>query len=86
MAWHTGRLEYVSTPLSVVVSDVSRYSGRVVEISDPALLALNYTGVVLTGAIDDWLAALQATFPIRLEQGSGGRSLLRGRGAGSGPN
>ena len=86
VAWHTGRLEYVATPLGVVVADVTRYSGRVVEIADPALLALTYTGVVLTGAIDDWLAALQTTFPIRLEAGGGGHALLRGRGAGSGPS
>lgn len=66
VAWQEGRLEYFATPLSVVVEDINRYSGRSVELGDQTLAQLEYTGSVFTGAIDDWLAGIESTFPVRV--------------------
>jgi transmembrane sensor len=66
-AWREGRLEYFSEPLGSVAADVSRYSARPIEIADPQLADLTFTGTVFTGSVDDWLAAVESTFPIRAE-------------------
>ncbi len=79
VAWHTGRLEYVDKPLSQVVADISRYSGHRVEIGDSRLADIPYTGAVLSMAIDDWLAAIQTTFPIRVITTQEGHYLLVSR-------
>ncbi len=65
IAWHQGRLEYFATPLSTVVSDINRYSGSFIELGDPQLGEIAYTGSVFTHAVDDWLGAIEATFPVR---------------------
>jgi len=65
LAWREGRLEYVSEPLSNVVADVSRYSTRPIEIGDPSVGMLTFTGTVLTRSTDDWLSALQTALPLR---------------------
>jgi transmembrane sensor len=65
MAWRDGRLEYYGEPLSSVVADVSRYSNRPIELGDPQLAQLTFTGTVFTESVDDWLSAIQTTFPIR---------------------
>jgi transmembrane sensor len=65
MAWREGRLEYYGEPLSSVVADVSRYSNQPIELGDPQLAQLTFTGTVFTESVDDWLNAIQATFPIR---------------------
>lgn len=79
VAWHTGRLEYLDKPLREVVTDIGRYSAQVVEIGDSRLADIPYTGAVLTGAIDDWLAAIQTTFPIRVISTQQGHYLLVSR-------
>ena len=65
MAWRDGRLEYYGEPLSSVVADVSRYSNQPIELGDLQLAQLTFTGTVFTESVDDWLNAIQATFPIR---------------------
>jgi len=66
LSWREGRLEYFSEPLESVVADVSRYSGRSIEIGDPGLNSLTFTGTVFTGSVDDWLDAVELTFPIQV--------------------
>lgn len=69
LSWREGRLEYFSEPLEVVAADVSRYSSRPIEIRDQRIARLTFTGTVFTGSIDDWLAAVQETFPVRVVVG-----------------
>jgi transmembrane sensor len=66
LAWREGRLEYFSEPLGSVVADVSRYSARPIEIGDPQLANLTFTGTVFTASIDDWLGAVESSFPVRV--------------------
>jgi len=76
MAWREGRLEYFGEPLSAVVADISRYSNQPLEIRDPELAQLTFTGTVFTESIDDWLSAIQTTFPIRVVMSDDHRVLL----------
>jgi transmembrane sensor len=76
MGWRDGRLEYYGEPLSSVVADVSRYSNQPIELSDPQLAQFTFTGTVFTESVDDWLSAIQATFPIRAVTTNDHRVLL----------
>ncbi|MBL8269826.1 FecR family protein [Steroidobacter sp.] len=76
LSWREGRLEYFSEPLEAVAADVSRYSSRPIEISDSRIARLTFTGTVFTGSIDDWLAAVQETFPVRVVVGDDQRIVL----------
>ncbi len=78
LAWRAGRLEYVNAPLSLVVADVNRYASRPLEISDPQLEKLTFTGTVFTNAIDSWVNALPAALPVILEHGARGTIQLHG--------
>jgi transmembrane sensor len=75
LGWREGRLEYVNAPLSVVVADAGRYSDRRIEITEARLGAMTYSGTIFTRALDDWLSAVESTFPIRIET-RGDRVLL----------
>jgi transmembrane sensor len=76
-AWREGRLEYVDEPLSVVIANVNRYStGRQI-VADGDLGALNFTGTILVDSIDEWLAALELSFPVSVRQGDDGSFMVR---------
>jgi transmembrane sensor len=66
LAWRDGRLVYIDAPLSRVVADASRYSKRRIEISDPQIANVPYSGTIFTKSIDDWLQAVQTTFPVTI--------------------
>ncbi len=78
LGWREGRLEYLDKPLATVVADANRYSERRIEIADPQLEALTYTGTIFTQSLDDWLQAMESTFDIDVET-RGERVLLRVR-------
>jgi transmembrane sensor len=80
LGWREGRLEYFNQPLALVVADAQRYSARRIEITDARLRALTYTGTVFTQSVDDWLLAVESTFPIRVDRRSD-RVLLEPRSA-----
>lgn len=67
LGWREGRLEYMDEPLARVIAEASRYSARRIELADPALGELAYTGTIFTDALDDWLHAVESTFAVRVE-------------------
>jgi transmembrane sensor len=67
LGWREGRLEYFDKPLATVIADANRYSERRIEIADPRLESLTYTGTIFTQALEDWLQAMESTFDIRVE-------------------
>lgn len=81
-AWREGRLEYVNEPLSVVIADVNRYSSRRLVIEGTDLGTLNFTGTILVDSIDDWLTAIQLSFPVSVREGRGGSLIIRRRPGG----
>lgn len=75
-AWRSGRLEYVHQRLRVVLQDVNRYTDRKIELSDPSLGELYFTGTVFADQLDGWLAALPGAFPVEVVE-RGSRRILR---------
>jgi transmembrane sensor len=77
LAWREGRLEYVNAPLAQVITDVNRYARHPVEISDPSVAGLTFTGTVFTDSIDGWLQGLPGALPVGLERMPGGAVAIR---------
>jgi len=65
-AWRHNRLEFVNEPLSTVIANVNRYSHRPVQLADPQLGELMFTGTVNTTSIDSWIGALPHVFPVQV--------------------
>ena len=75
-AWRTGRLEFIAEPLTSVVADLNRYSPRPIEVNGERLGTLIYTGTVRSDAIEDWLNAIEAVFPVAvIDHGAAGIEL-----------
>lgn len=64
--WRDNRLEFVNEPLSTVIANVNRYSRRPVQIADPRLGDLTFTGTVKINTIDSWIGALPRVFPVQV--------------------
>ena len=60
------RLEFVNEPLSAVLANVNRYSPQPIQLADPRLGALMFTGTVNTTTIDSWVGALPHVFPVQV--------------------
>jgi transmembrane sensor len=56
-SWRQGRLVYSDTPLTVVAADISRYSGKAIEV-DPAIGGQSFSGVLAIGDGSKLLANL----------------------------
>ena len=69
--WRNGILVYRDEPLRTVIQDVARYRQIPLEIRDPLAGNLRYSGVVYTTALDEWLAALPESFPVRVVSNQG---------------
>jgi transmembrane sensor len=65
-AWKEGRLEYRHTPLKVVIPSVNRYSEKPIELADPEVGELPYSGTVFEGQVPEWLRALETAYPIEV--------------------
>ncbi|HVW67406.1 MAG TPA: FecR domain-containing protein [Steroidobacteraceae bacterium] len=61
--WTQGTLNYRGRPLSEVIEDVQRYSGRPL-LLDPSVADLQYSGSVMQQHIDQWILGLPEVFPI----------------------
>jgi transmembrane sensor len=77
LAWREGRLEYTRAPLSAVIADVNRYSEHRVELEDPRVGALTFTGTVFTDSISDWVSALPGALPLIIDRRENGSVVLR---------
>jgi len=64
--WRQGVFKYMGEPLSGVVSDLNRYSGRRIVVTDPKLRELPFTGTVFSGRIVDALHAFEDVFPLQV--------------------
>ncbi len=64
--WRDGILVYRDEPLISVIRDLSRYRSLPLDIPEASVGELRYSGVVYTDALDEWLAALPESFPVRV--------------------
>jgi transmembrane sensor len=67
-SWQTGHLQFTREPLRAVLASVNRYSDRHVELGDPALGELRFTGTVFADRVDDWLRGLPTVFPVSVRE------------------
>lgn len=67
LSWQEGLLDFSSTPLPEVVSEVSRYTSLKIEIADPELHELTFGGIIRTGEVDTLFEALTYSFNIKVE-------------------
>lgn len=65
LRWREGQMAYLWEPLGLVVDDLNRHSQRRIVIRDAAIADLRYTGNVIPASIEDWVAAVTATYPVR---------------------
>jgi transmembrane sensor len=77
VSWREGRLAYYGDPLSAVVTDLNRYAPDRIEIADPELGDLQYTGTVFPEHVSDWLTSLPNAFPVRVERRAHGWLIVR---------
>jgi hypothetical protein len=54
-SWREGQRAYYDEPLSAVIADLNRYSPDRIELTDPALNDLQYTGTVFPEDLGDRL-------------------------------
>jgi transmembrane sensor len=67
-AWRRHQLQFVNEPLAMVIANVNRYSRRPVQLADPRLGRLLFTGTVNTTNIDGWIGALPHVFPLQVSR------------------
>jgi transmembrane sensor len=69
---------YRDEPLQEVVKDIVRYSDVQIEIADPAVGEMRFSGVVYDDAVHEWIAALPESFPVTIVS-DGARELIKAR-------
>jgi transmembrane sensor len=79
--WREGVLVYRDEPLQDVVNDLLRYSDVPIEIADPAVGELHYSGLVYHDAIQEWVKALPQVFPVTIVR-NGNREIIKARSIG----
>lgn len=75
-AWLQGHRRYYNEPLRYVLADVSRYTGRKIEVSDDLTGELQFTGTLDLDNSEAWLRGLSVALPVRLVQEKGGTLLI----------
>lgn len=78
-AWREGVLKFKDEPLDEVVADLNRYSTRKIELADPQLNELRYTGTVFGNRLEDWLHAVENVFPVQVEHKGADRIIIAPR-------
>jgi transmembrane sensor len=75
-SWRQGSMSFLDEDLALVVANLNRYSSQPVAIADPSLDHLRFTGTLLQGHEQEWLAAIQKVFPVTVRQAEDGQILL----------
>jgi len=69
-SWKEGRLEYLHTPLKIVIPSVNVHSVKPIVLADDTVGNLLFSGTVFEGQVTDWLRALTLTLPVVVIEGS----------------
>lgn len=76
LAWQTGGLEFVHTPLSNVISDLETYYQVKIELQNPALQSCFYTAPLTNQPLQEVLEVLSITFHFKISNPAPGRYIL----------
>lgn len=71
-AWNRGVLIFRNDSLGDAVREVNRYSLVPIVVDDPEIASLKVSGIFPTASREDFLAALEALYPVRSETEQGG--------------
>jgi transmembrane sensor len=66
LAWRERRLEFVDEPLDTVIANINRYSPRHIDVRDVDLHSYSYTGTFHADILDEWLIAIERSFPVAI--------------------
>ncbi|MBL8271908.1 FecR family protein [Steroidobacter sp.] len=72
LAWREQQLEFADDPLDTVVANINRYSPRHIEVRDVDLHRHTYTGTFQPSRLDEWLIAIERSFPVEIRTTSDG--------------
>ncbi len=78
LAWQSGGLEFVRTPLAKVLSDIETYHGVRIELRNAALRNCLYTSVLNKDQPDNLLKTVAAVFHLTLEKRGAKAYILSG--------
>lgn len=78
LAWQTGGLSFVKTPVSQVLNDFEKYYEVKIGLENAAMQNCPYTAPLVNAPVEQSLAALAVAFRFRLEKISDKEFLLRG--------
>lgn len=67
LSWRSGSLDYKGEPLSKALSDISRYTGIIIDVRDPSLNNLPIGGHFEINRINDMFVAFRVNFGIRVK-------------------
>jgi transmembrane sensor len=71
-AWNRGVLLFRDDSLDDAVKEVNRYSAVQLVVDDPRLARLKVSGIFPTASREDFVAALEALYPVRAQREQGG--------------
>lgn len=71
-AWNRGVLIFRNDSVGDAVREVNRYSLVPIVVDDPGVASLKVSGIFPTASREDFLAALEALYPVRSEAEQGG--------------
>lgn len=71
-AWNRGILIFRDNDLDAAVKEVNRYSSVQLVVDDPEVARLKISGIFPTGSRDDFVATLEALYPVRAQPERGG--------------
>jgi transmembrane sensor len=69
-SWQSGRLTFRERPLAEAIAEVNRYSERQLVLEAPSLADLPVSGVFSTDHPENFIAAVAAFYPVRIEERS----------------
>jgi transmembrane sensor len=67
LSWQDGLLDFSNTTLEKVVNDLGRYTPLQIEITDPKLRELEFSGLFRIGEVQPLFKALESEFGIQVE-------------------
>ena len=76
LAWQTGGLEFVHTPLRDVIADLETYYQVKVELRNPALLGCLHTAPLTNQPIEEVLETLSITYQFKVSKPGPGHYIL----------
>ena len=79
LAWQTGGLAFVKTPLSQVMSDLEKYYQVKISLNNPAMANCPHTAPLTNAPLTQVLEALALTYQLKVKEvGSGAYELSGG--------